>query len=188
MISYTNRLGKKYHLQMKMSKLGKPRYHFSLNDQSAYDDPIPDGYEIYESPNAQVFLRKILPKMITDLEIQTVKKAIKELADLCFYIIDVKKKCISLFTADKEVDTLNNVLKQHLPPGTAMPSVDHLLDYKEEFQFVLLDKQTRKFQAKRFCYLGSIDDWMNIGRAGQLADLVKQYVVHIGKSSYFELH
>ena len=33
---------------------------------------MPAGYEIYENPNAQVFLRRIPPKIITDEERQVV--------------------------------------------------------------------------------------------------------------------
>jgi hypothetical protein len=40
----------------------------------------------------------------------------------------------------------------------------------------------------RFCYLGSIDDWIEIGPIDQLATLVKTYVKHLGQESFYELH
>jgi hypothetical protein len=36
------------------------------------------------------------------------------------------------------------------------------------------------------CGIGSIDDWIDIGH-GSLTTLVKRYVQHLGKESYFEL-
>ena len=35
-------------------------------------------------------------------------------------------------------------------------------------------------------FLGSIDDWIDIGH-GKLTTLVKTYLKHLGKDSYFEL-
>ena len=53
-------------------------------------------------------------------------------------------------------------------------------------QFVLEDAQRRLFTAQRYCFRGTIDDWIDIGH-GPLTTLVKTYVQHLGKESYFEL-
>jgi hypothetical protein len=45
----------------------------------------------------------------------------------------------------------------------------------------------REFIAQRYCYLGSIDDWIDIGSPDTLQNLVKTYVKHLGQDSYFEL-
>jgi len=37
------------------------------------------------------------------------------------------------------------------------------------------------------CFVGSVDDWIDIGH-GSLAALVKRYVKHLGQESYFELY
>ncbi len=37
---------------------------------------IPEGFEVYENPNAQVFLRKVQPKTITDEEVEVVKRGL----------------------------------------------------------------------------------------------------------------
>lgn len=41
-------------------------------------------------------------------------------------------------------------------------------------------------KAPRYCFKGAIDDWIDIGY-GTLTKLVKQYVTHLGKESYFAL-
>jgi hypothetical protein len=53
-------------------------------------------------------------------------------------------------------------------------------------QFLLEDEQRRTFTAQRYCFIGSIDDWIDIGH-GPLRKLVKRYVKHLGQESYFEL-
>lgn len=55
-------------------------------------------------------------------------------------------------------------------------------------QFVLTDKVKRVFEARRYCFLGSIDDWIAIGEVGALSKLVKTYVPHLGEESYFDLY
>jgi hypothetical protein len=42
---------------------------FAMKSEGQLADRIPEGFEIYENPNAQVFLRRIPPKIITDEEL-----------------------------------------------------------------------------------------------------------------------
>jgi hypothetical protein len=70
-VHYTNRIAKTNYLREGKTKTGKPRYFFSPQKHGKGEEVyrIPDGYEIYEHPeNAQVFLRKMRPQLITDLE------------------------------------------------------------------------------------------------------------------------
>lgn len=186
MVSYTNRQKKIYYLHTKAIRSGKTRFYFSTDKDNAYTGQIPDGHEIYEHPNAQVFLRKIPPKIITGLEIQTVKKALEKSANLPF-IIDVKKNYISIFAAESKLDNLYTRLKALDPSQSSQPLLEDLLDYIERMRFILVDKKARIFQTQRYCYRSSIDDWIDIGASANLSELAKKYIVHIGKESYFRL-
>jgi len=42
-------------------------------------------------------------------------------------------------------------------------------------------------RTQRYCFLGSVDDWIEIGKPGKLSTLVKRYVKHLGQDSYVEL-
>lgn len=61
------------------------------------------------------------------------------------------------------------------------------IHYTPEMQFVLVDEPKRTFATLRYCYLGSIDDWIPVGRSGKLPRLVKRYVKHLGKESFVTL-
>jgi hypothetical protein len=61
------------------------------------------------------------------------------------------------------------------------------IHYSDLLRFILIDDQHRTFVTQRYCFIGSIDDWIDIGRSGTLAHLVKQHVQHLGKESYFNL-
>jgi hypothetical protein len=153
-------------------------------------DSIPEGFEIYENPNAQVFLRRIPPKIITDEERQIVEDGMRKYAGVQDYKIDVRGKAIIVYTADQDVDTLADLFKDlHPDPKTNpefMRTLRGVIQYSPMMQFILDDKAERLFTAQRYCFRGSIDDWIDIDH-GKLAKLVRTYVQHLGNESYYEL-
>jgi hypothetical protein len=54
-------------------------------------------------------------------------------------------------------------------------------------RFVLSDPASRTFDAERWCFLGSIDDWYFLEAGKPLATLLKKYLRHLGKQSFYEL-
>lgn len=89
-IQYINRKEQMYYLHQGTTKTGKPKYFFSMKAEGNILEAIPEGYEIYENPNAQVFLRKIQPKVITDEEKIIVESGMKKFSRLQDYQIDIK--------------------------------------------------------------------------------------------------
>ena len=77
-VQYVNKRGQTYYLHQGITKTGKPKYFFSMKSKGTPVDTIPDGFEIYENPDAQVFLRRIQPKIITDNEIAIIEKEMKQ--------------------------------------------------------------------------------------------------------------
>ena len=190
-ITHTNAKGKTYYLHQGTTKTGKPKYYFSMESNGALAESIPAGFEIYENPNAQVFLRRIPPKIITDEERQVVEDGMRKYAEVQDYKIDVKGNAIVVYTADQDIETLVGLFKDVYPEPTTNTQLMTLLrneiHYSPMLQFLLEDAQRRLFTAQRYCFRGSVDDWIDIGY-GPLTTLVKQYVQHLGKESYFELY
>lgn len=189
-VTHTNRKGKTYYLHQGTTKTGKPKYFFALRDEGELVETIPPGYEIYENPNAQVFLRKKPASIITDEEVATVKVGMQQYCPLEHFIVDVKKNAIVIHTADQDVDLLVDALS-FLPGArsTKTKAVLHrALTFSPMLQFVLVDIVNRLFETQRYCFLGSIDDWMTIGNLDVLPKLVKAYVKHLGDESYYELY
>lgn len=56
------------------TKTGKPTYYFSMRAGGRPAEALPCGFEIYESPRGQVFLRKIIAKLISDDELAIVER------------------------------------------------------------------------------------------------------------------
>ncbi len=189
-ITHTNAKGKTYYLHQGTTKTGKPKYHFSMQSEGTLAESIPTGFEIYENPNAQVFLRRIPPKIITDEERQVVEDGMRKYAEVQDYKIDVKGNAIVVYTADQDRETLADVFKDLYPTPAAYPQLMTLLrqgiHYSLMMQFLLEDTQRRLFTAQRYCFIGSVDDWIDIGHS-PLTTLVKRYVKHLGQESYYEL-
>jgi hypothetical protein len=101
-ITYTTTTAQTYYLHQGRTKTGKPQYYFSLQREGRLADSIPEGCEIYETPNAQVFLRRIPPRLITEAERQSVEEGMRQYARVQDYKIEVKGKAIVIYLADQD--------------------------------------------------------------------------------------
>src|ERR1043166_3366063 len=91
-IEYTNKNGKTYYLHFGTTKTGKPKYFLAMRSGDTCADTMPDGFEIYEDPNGKVYLRKSLPKLISDQELAVVVRAIAGTAHLKDNPVDRKRE------------------------------------------------------------------------------------------------
>ncbi len=188
-IEYVNRKQKTYYLHEGKTKTGKPKYFFSMKTEGDLVEAIPEGYEIYENPNAQVFLRKIQPQMVTPEEVAIVREGVKKFAKLDYFTVDVKGKHIVVFLCDQNTEALMALVASTTTTGDA-GLVDRMMQsftYSPMMQFVLVDKKTREFEVERWCFRGSVDDWIGLDSSTDLKALVKKYGRHLGKESFYEL-
>jgi hypothetical protein len=107
------------------------------------------------------------------------------------YKVDIKGNTILIYTAEQDIDALADIFK-HTHPNPLenlelMTSLRKVIHYSPMLVFQLVDVTRRMFQTLRYCFLGSVDDWIKIGKPGKLAHLVKRYVKHLGQDSYVEL-
>ena len=64
-------------------------------------ESIPEGYEIYENPDAQVFLRKIVPQLVTPAEVAVVEEGLKRFAPGQNCLVDVQGEQIVVYHAEQ---------------------------------------------------------------------------------------
>ena len=199
-VHYTNRAGKTYYLRKGKTKTGKPRYFFSSQQDGKGEavEDIPEGYEIYEHPeNAQVFLRKIRPQLITDIEKQLIKKYVNNLARSKRYRVDYKDEYITIYESNADVENHKSILGdllKHIPllPGKTVDDATSALirmadrHYTAVLRFRLADKERRTFTAERFCFRGSIEDWIYLGGPDSLRKLAELYMPLLGTEEFFD--
>jgi len=191
-IQHTNRFGDVYYLHEGKSKTGKPQFHFSKKPDGTLADSIPEGFEVYENPNAQVFLRRIPPKIITDDEVAIVKNGVRDSAKLNLFIVDVKKNAIEVHLPSQGPEFAEEFTAHLGPIGFGREQVlkDFLVRhavYLPMMRFVLLDEETRTFAVQRWCFRGRVDDWIDLHATGNLPSLVSKFAVHLGKESFYDL-
>jgi len=162
-VKHVNRKGQTFYLHESKTKTGKPKYFFSMKEDGVLVESIPEGHEVYENPDAQVFLRKKLPSFITDEEIAVVREGLRKYARGQQCMADVRERQIVVYHSER---------------GDL---------YQKMLRFTLIDEDRRRFAAERWCFLGSIDDWFHLSGIADLATLVKRLGPHIGKESFFEL-
>jgi hypothetical protein len=183
-VTHANRKRDTYYLHVGTTRAGKPKYWFSKKTEGDLAEAIPDGYEVYENPDAQVFLRKIVPQKVTPFEVAVVKKGLERYAPGQNCLVDVQGEQIVVYHADRsklDFEGLHFGFRE-LPV--------YYGNYMKVMRFTLADEDGRTFRVQRWCFRGSIDRWIDLwssGSEGNLTDLVKKFCPHIGRESFFEL-
>lgn len=188
-VTWKNRREDVYYLHEGRTKTGKPKYYFSRSDKGMIVDNIPDEYEIYENPNAQVFLRRKLVSLIKDEELDLVERGVRQYADLKNFIVDRKERTMTVFLPNQDLEGLKAELQRFALISTEKLNdvFEKSLTYSPMLRFSLESEDQRKFLVQRYCFLGSIDDWIYLESSSSLKDMVKKYCKHLGKESFFDL-
>ncbi len=187
-LSYTNRKGKKYYLHEGKTKKGNQRYYFSTKDTGELAANVPEGYEIYEDPNARVFLLRVQPKLILDEEIEIIEKELKSHGRPNDHKVDVRADVITVFESNQRSQPSNDFTPFFIT-NFMQDFYDRHATYQPIFRFILVDQDQRLFTAERFCFKGRVDDWTPLlsGGPDSLQTLAKRYLKHLGEESFYEL-
>ena len=193
-VEYVNRQGQVYYLLQGTTKMGKPQLYFAMKPKGQLADAIPEGYEIYEEPeDAQVFLRKKRPRKITELEQALLEECIRRRAKVSCFIVDADRDSLIVYLADlEEAEAAEDVheLARFLTAERRAQLVEERMlhgHFTKVLRFRLVDVRKRFFSVERWCFRGSIDDWIPLDDGGTLHAVAEKYVPHLGQASFFEL-
>jgi hypothetical protein len=100
-VTHVNRKRDTYYLHAGTTKTGKPRYWFAKSAEGNLLESIPRGYEVYENPDAQVFLRKIVPQLVTPAEVAVVEDGLNRYPTGQNCLVDVEEKQIVVYHRDQ---------------------------------------------------------------------------------------
>ena len=196
-VIYTNRKGRKYYLCEKITKTGKPRYYFTREPKGELVEQIPDGYEIRESVNGIVSLAKTRAKLLTEKEIEIVKVAIKKHPHASMYRLDVKSNQLTIYEqVEPDFQELAKMLVEEFGlPGSVPENFNHRMEKEHNIyaqftpimKLIISDEEKRLFRAQRMCYLGSVDDWIDIEYSKSIEELANKLIPTLGTDVFFEL-
>lgn len=192
-VTYTNWRGVTYYLCRGITKTGKPRYYFAREPKGEPVEQIPEGWKISESVNGTVSLVKDRPTQIQPGEVAAVEAAVWRHPKSHNYRVAVKDNRIEIYErVGPDLDKFTTELSKVglLVPGRA-ERVRELLEDRAQFtpvlRFILVDAERRTFRTERWCYLGSIDDWIDVGPMGPLGRLARQWIPKLGTDALFEV-
>jgi hypothetical protein len=187
-IEHVSRSGKRYYLHTKPRKNGKPDYFFSLQNEGPMARTVPEGYEVYENVRGQVFLRRLSKKLISEEEQGTVTAALIAHAEEWRYKTEIKKNTIVVYEASDNQNDVASIFPW-VDSAKLKAAVIRNANYLAVLRFVLVDPVRRRFAVERFCFRGSVDDWIPVGREApsMLSALARKYVKYLGTDSIYEL-
>jgi hypothetical protein len=192
-VQYVNRKGNTYYLLAGQTKTGKPKYYMSKKRGETAVEVMPEGYEIHESPaDGLVHVRKIRPSRLLPAEREQVAEAIRELTGQERFLIDIDGDSLVIYWPDTNADrTLQALTSGRYVTTSRRASIKAWLEstgtYSAKLRFTLVDADRRLFDAERWCFRGSIDDWIPLRSQQPLDTLLKAYVPHLGQESFFDL-
>ena len=194
-VTYTNRKGHAYYLCQGMSKTGKSRYYFAREPKDGSPDQIPDGYRISESVNGVVSLVIDRPQLILPQEVASIEAALARHPKGRDYRIAVQKNQIVIYERlgpDVEIlsDIFGNVstLRSDTVKMRLQEQLDNIARFSPILRFILVDPEERKFSTLRWCYLGNVEDWIDIGESGRIDNLARRLIPKLGTDDFFELY
>jgi hypothetical protein len=134
-----------------------------------------------------VFLRKKRAQVITEVELSLVQEALKSHAEEWRYKVEIKKNMIIVHEACQDVESLRSIFSW-VSAASMKEYVIQSTNYQAVLRFLLVEPKKRVFVVERYCFRGSVDDWISVGEGPKsLPLLVKKYVRHLGQESMYDL-
>jgi hypothetical protein len=181
-VTYTNRKGITLYLCRSVTKTGKPRYYFAREPKGEPVEEIPAGFKIGESVNGLVYLERDRPQQILPEEVAAVEAVLKRHPKARNYRVKVKHDRIEIHErVGPDADELLSIWGElgFGAPGLAdwlRAEQDRHARFTPVLRFILADAERRTFRVERWCYLGSIDDWIHVGPMGSVDRLARQWI------------
>lgn len=191
-VSYTNRKGQVYYLHAGQTKTGKRRYFVAKTVGAGALAELPAGFEIVESVNAVVSVRRIdsSAHKIPEADVARVRAELAKHPRLYRYRAEVVKGEIIVF---EPIGGLSDELARRLTASFQMtpfqleqhrPELDKTTHYSPVLRFAPIDGEYAVF---RMTYRGDGGWSWALGR-GALGRLASKYVNALGTPAFFELY
>ena len=187
--SYTNRKGSIYYLCQAYTKTGKIRFYFAREPKAIPVDKIPTGYQVQESVNGIVSLVKAHPQLILPRELASVEAAVKKHPQGHRYRAAIKKNQIVIY--ERQGSDFTEIFA-HIgltaPKSIGQEFEERYAHYSPIMRFILDSIEGRIFIPQRWCFLGSIGDWINAGNSGKIEFLAEKLIPKLGTDEFYELY
>lgn len=186
-ITHTSRTSKTYYLHTGPKRGGGTQHFLSTKAAGPLADRVPEGFEIHETVNGQVFLRRQQPKLIREEELDCIRRKLTQPRAGHRYQVEASGKIITVHESGDDLGLLREVAP-HLSAREHERISVQFAHYQPVMRFILTDAERRVFAPERYCFRGSVDDWISIGPPASLEKLAAKYLNHLGQDSLYELY
>jgi hypothetical protein len=186
-ITHTSRTGKTYYLHTGPKRGGGTQHFLSTKAAGPLAERVPEGFEIYETVNGQVFLRRQPPKLIREDELDIIRRPLARPRAGMRYQVEAQGKVIMIHEGSDNLRLMRETA-WHLSVQEQERIAAEFAHYQPVMRFILTDAERRVFDPERFCFRGSVDDWISIGPPASLEKLAAKYLNHLGQDSLYELY
>ena len=186
-ITHTSHKGKTYYLHTGPKRGGGTQHFLSTKAAGPLAKRVPEGFEIYETVNGQVYLRRQQPKFIRDEELECIRHPLGQPRFGHRYQVEAQGKVITVHESCSDLGFMRD-LTARLSLADPESLEARFAHYQPVMRFTLVDEERRRFAPERFCFRGSVDDWIPIGPPGALEELAAKYLKHLGQDSLYELY
>lgn len=186
-ITHTSRTGKTYYLHRGPKRGGGTQHFLSTKADGPLAERVPEGFEIHETVNGQVYLRRQKPRLIRDDELDAVRRPLARLWPGNRYQARADGPVITIHESGNDLSFMRS-WTPHLSAAEHERIETRFAHYQAVMRFTLADEEKRRFAPERFCFRGSVDDWIPIGPPGTIQQLAAKYFKHLGKDSLHELY
>ena len=146
-------------------------------------DELPGGHDVVENVNGLVSLRRARPRLITEAEDRVAREALDRYA-LRDCMVEIKDRSIVIHCSDVDQSKLKEVLARLGMGGEGLLGRLH---YSPILRFTLEDDEERGFIVQQMTFRGD-GGWSYPLDAGDLEELLREYLPHIGRDSFYELY
>ena len=184
---HTTRRGTAYYLHTGPKRGGGVQHFLSTKKKGTLAAALPEGFEIYETVNGLAFLRRKRPSAIRDEELAVVRGELAKHRGPMLHEIEVTGGVIVIHEAEGAQDHWRAL--GALRPGIDLAALTRqFAQFMPVMRFALHDEERRLFAPERYCFRGSVDDWISIGETAAITALARKFIPHLGKDTFYELY
>jgi hypothetical protein len=190
-LEFKNRKGDIYYIKSKKTKTGKTTYFVTKKYAEDCLDVLPYGYEVFEKHDVgTLHVRKKKECKFSKKEISTVEKELSKNKSLAGYKLDILGDTIKIYVREKSSDMPSSFFGGLLSSAMLDETINIYGRYSEMMRIVVQKgiSHEREFEIMRYCFRGSIDDWIVVFGGHDFKKVVEPILVHLGKESYYELY
>lgn len=190
-LQFFNRQGDCYYIKSKLTKKGNKTYFMTKKEDENCLEILPIGYEVFEKPDTSImFIRQRKENIFKNTEIQLIEKELKKNEAIIDFKLDIIGSEIKIYIAEKEGN--ERLFQLWEKPFYSEEKINDLrkkfMRFEEKMRISKkVRKETNGYEFQRYCYRGSINDWISIDGGENLATLAKENIHHLGRESYYDL-